>query len=73
MAALTSELDLDQVLNTLLVHLEKVIPYEIAFVLLREGKTLYLKASKGLSHQELVDRFSVPFCQYSINFARYEP
>jgi PAS domain S-box-containing protein len=46
-AALTSALDLNQLLNSLLTHLARVIPYDSASVLLREGEYLHAVAGQG--------------------------
>jgi diguanylate cyclase (GGDEF)-like protein/PAS domain S-box-containing protein len=45
--ALTAELDLDQVLDTTLVYLGEIIPYEAAFVILQENDEWHLKAGRG--------------------------
>lgn len=45
--ALASDLDMNQVVDTLLVYLEKVVPYDTAFVLFQEKNTLKLKATHG--------------------------
>ncbi|MEW5987943.1 MAG: GAF domain-containing protein, partial [Chloroflexota bacterium] len=46
-AALTSTLDLDQVLNSILGHLAKVVPYDSASVMLLEGDGLRVVAGRG--------------------------
>ncbi|MBN2548469.1 MAG: PAS domain S-box protein [Anaerolineales bacterium] len=45
--ALASDLDLEQVLDTLLVYLEKVVPYDAALVLYQERNLLKIKATHG--------------------------
>jgi PAS domain S-box-containing protein len=46
-AALTSTLDLDQVLEAILTHLEQVVPYDSACVLLWEEEGLRVVAARG--------------------------
>lgn len=46
-AALTSTLDLDQVLEAILTHLEQVVPYDSACVLLWEEEGLQVVAARG--------------------------
>lgn len=58
MAALTSELDLEQVLNSILDYLEKVIPFNLAVVLLQDGKAYHLKTCKGLQFPDQQSNFS---------------
>ncbi len=52
MAALTAALDLGEVLENILVYLEKVIPYVSAAVLLLEGEELQVMASRGFQDPE---------------------
>jgi diguanylate cyclase (GGDEF)-like protein len=47
LAALTSELDMDQVLQLLLVYLEKVIPHDSASVLMFEDSVVKIVACRG--------------------------
>jgi PAS domain S-box-containing protein len=53
-AALTAALDLNQVLNSLLTHLARVITYDSASVLLREGEYLHVVAGQGFPNPEQV-------------------
>ncbi|MCB9100918.1 MAG: GAF domain-containing protein [Anaerolineales bacterium] len=46
-STLTSVLDLDQVLERILVHLERVIPYDSACVFLKENQELRIVAGRG--------------------------
>jgi PAS domain S-box-containing protein len=48
-STLTSTLDLDQVLNRILIHLEQVIPYDSARVFLCEREWLQVVVGRGLS------------------------
>jgi PAS domain S-box-containing protein len=50
-SALTSTLDLNQVLDAILTHLEQVIPYDSASVFLLEGDRLHLVAVQGFENQ----------------------
>ncbi|MEW5988612.1 MAG: GAF domain-containing protein [Chloroflexota bacterium] len=59
-AALTSSLELPQVLNTILDHLAKVVSYDSASVLLLEGESLCLVAGRGFPEPERVVGFSFP-------------
>ena len=47
-SALTSELDLEQLLNIILQHLDQLIKNDIAFILLVEEERLELKAARGM-------------------------
>jgi diguanylate cyclase (GGDEF)-like protein len=49
--AITSELDLNHVLDKILTYLEQVVPYNSAcvFLLIEEGETLYAVAGRGFS------------------------
>ena len=54
-AALTETLELDQVLDRILVHLERVVPYDSADVFLLRDSRLHVVASRGaLSAPDLV-------------------
>jgi len=46
---LTYTLDLDQLLNSILVHLERVVPCDNAYVFLQREDTLYMVAGRGSS------------------------
>ncbi|MCB9105888.1 MAG: GAF domain-containing protein [Anaerolineales bacterium] len=46
-STLTSVLDLDQVLERILVHLERVIPYDSACIFLRDDQQLRIVAGRG--------------------------
>jgi len=46
---LTSTLDLDQLLNSILVHLERVVPCDNAYVFLQKRDSLYMVAGRGSS------------------------
>jgi len=52
--ALTSTLDPDQVLNAILVELEKVVPYDCASVFLREGQRVRIVAARGFQDMHMV-------------------
>ena len=56
MQALTSELNVDQVLDTVLQYLDQVTPYQVAFVALLESNGVSLKACRGLQELYLVGR-----------------
>ncbi len=47
-ATLTSSLDLNRVLNSILVHLERVVSYDEAYVFLRKGDWLQAVAGRGV-------------------------
>ncbi|MEW5872463.1 MAG: GAF domain-containing protein [Chloroflexota bacterium] len=53
-AALTSTLNLDELLDNILTRLEEVVKYESATVFLLEGKHLLGKAARGLARPENV-------------------
>jgi PAS domain S-box-containing protein len=53
-AALTSTLDPDQVLNAILVQLEKVVPYDCASVFLQEEDSLRIVAARGFPDPDKV-------------------
>jgi len=53
-AALTSTLDPDQVLNAILVQLEKVVPYDCASVFLQEEDRLRIVAARGFPDLDVV-------------------
>ena len=46
-STLTSTLDLDRVLGSILVHLERMVPYDNAFVFLQERDQLNIVAGRG--------------------------
>jgi diguanylate cyclase (GGDEF)-like protein/PAS domain S-box-containing protein len=55
-AAITSSLDLSQVLESIMIHLEQVVPYDSAFIFLLKDDKLQVVASRGLSEtEEIVD------------------
>lgn len=45
--ALSQSLELDVVLNTLLEHLHRLVPFDTANVMLREGEELVVRATRG--------------------------
>ena len=49
---LTSTLDLDQLLNSILVHLERVVPCDNAYVFLQKRDTLHMVAGRGSSQSD---------------------
>ena len=51
-SVLTSTLDLNQVLGSLLTHLEKVVPYHGASVFLLEGTSLVIVAARGFPNPD---------------------
>ena len=51
-AAVSSSLELHQVLNTILISLKRVVPYDSASVILLEGEHLRLVAVQGFDHPE---------------------
>ena len=53
-ATLTSTLDPDQVLNAILVQLEKVVPYDCASVFLQEDDNLRIVAARGFPDLDAV-------------------
>jgi diguanylate cyclase (GGDEF)-like protein len=54
---LTSDLDLKQVLDTILVQLEKVIPYDSACVFLLQKDRLFAAAARGFARvEEVINR-----------------
>jgi len=55
MTALASSLDLEEILNSLLDGLVKVIPYNTSAVFIEEGKFIRLAAEKGHSTYEFID------------------
>jgi PAS domain S-box-containing protein len=59
-AALTSALDLKQVLNNILIQLEKVIPYNSASVLLLQGDRLHVVAGQGFHNLEEIIGYNYP-------------
>jgi PAS domain S-box-containing protein len=59
-AALTSALDLKQVLDNILIQLEKVIPYNSASVLLLQGENLHVVAGQGFENVEQIIGYSYP-------------
>ena len=53
-AAITSSLDLNQVLDTILVRIEPVVPYDSACIYLVEGQFLHAVAGRGFPNPEQV-------------------
>ncbi len=53
-AAITSSLDLRQVLDSIMVHLEQVVPYDSACIFLLEGNSLRAVAGRGFPDAEEV-------------------
>jgi PAS domain S-box-containing protein len=51
--AVTSSLDVEEVLETILVALKQVTPYDSASMFLIEGNQVRIRAAKGLSNPEL--------------------
>ncbi|MCB9135728.1 MAG: GAF domain-containing protein [Anaerolineales bacterium] len=58
---LTASFDLEQILNTLLAYLQRVVPYDSACVFLRDGTEIKAMATVGHPHAEqlLGQRFSL--------------
>jgi len=65
---LTSTLDLDQLLNSILVHLERVVPCDNAYVFLQKGDSLHMVAGRGSSQGD--ER--MPGQQYPADNAVYQ-
>jgi len=59
-AAVASSLELDQVLNTILISLKRVVPYDSASVILLDGENLRLMAVQGFDHPEKLINQIVP-------------
>jgi diguanylate cyclase (GGDEF)-like protein len=59
-AALTAALDLRQVLDNILDHLEQVVPYDRACVYLLEEQTLHAVASRGFPNAQQVLGYNFP-------------
>jgi diguanylate cyclase (GGDEF)-like protein/PAS domain S-box-containing protein len=59
-AALTAALDLRQVLDNILDHLEQVIPYDRASVYLLEEQTLHAVAARGFVSEQQVLGYNFP-------------
>lgn len=57
-AAVSSALEPDQVLDRILTHLEKVLPYDSACIFLQEGEYLTYRAGRGFSHPDRLINFS---------------
>ncbi|GAB4579458.1 MAG: hypothetical protein Fur0022_21960 [Anaerolineales bacterium] len=51
---LAASFDLDQILETLLAFLKRVVPYDSACVFLREDQMIHAMAVSGHPHQELI-------------------
>ena len=61
--ALTSALDLKQVLDNILIQLEKVIPYNSASVLLLQGEHLHVVAGQGFDNVEQIIGYNYPVAE----------
>ncbi len=59
-AALTSTLEVDQLLDVILTHLEQVVPYKSASVFLLEGDILQIVAGKGFEDSKAVVGSTIP-------------
>lgn len=59
-AALASTLNIEQVLETILIHLEEVVPYDSASVFLLEGDRLHIVAVRGFSDPGMVVGLNFP-------------
>ncbi len=59
-SALTSILDLNQVLDRILIHLEQVVPYDSACVLLSDGDYLRVVAGRGFPMMQRVVGVNFP-------------
>lgn len=59
-AALASTLNIKQVLETILIHLEEVVPYDSASVFLLEGDRLHIEAVRGFSDPGMVVGLNFP-------------
>ena len=56
--ALSSDLDLHQVLDNILIHLEELVPYDSACIFLLRGDRLHAVAGRGFSNfEEVVDQY----------------
>lgn len=69
-AAVTSALDLDQVLERILVHLKQVVPYDSAAIFLLDGDMLRVQAGHGFAHPERVINCLFPADDALFNEAR---
>lgn len=58
--ALTSTLDLDEVLRMILESLSQVVPYDSASVFLLEGNRLVIRYWRGFEHPEAVQGITLP-------------
>ena len=57
---LTATLDLDEVLNLILKHLERVVPYDSASIFLRQESHFFIRAWRGLPDTDSVRTLSFP-------------
>ena len=57
---LTATLDLDEVLNLILKHLERVVPYDSASIFLRQEDRFVIRAWRGLPDSDIVRSLSFP-------------
>lgn len=58
--ALTSTLDLDEVLALILESLSQVVPHDSASIFLLEGQQLVIRAWRGFEHPEVVQNLTLP-------------
>ena len=63
-AAVSSSLDLHEVLNTILISLKQVVPYDSASVILLEGDKLRLTAVQGVKNPEKVLDQTISYKDY---------
>ena len=59
-AAVSSSLEINQVLDTILISLKRVVPYDSASVFLLEGDHIRLVAAQGFAEPEQVINISLP-------------
>ncbi len=62
-AALTSTLDVEQLLREILTHLENVVPYDSASVFLLEDNQLHIVAARGFTDIAAVEGKHIPLDQ----------
>ncbi|MEM7028393.1 MAG: GAF domain-containing protein [Chloroflexota bacterium] len=56
---INATLDLDEVLELILAHIEEVIPYNKALITLVEGQALIVQAAKGFANSKIKSGFSL--------------
>lgn len=59
-AAISSSLDLNNVLNSILISLKQVVPFDSACVMLHEGEHLRLMAAQGFPDPEQITNLTFP-------------